>query len=482
MSYGPRNIRATEAAFPRAFSPRPDKPALLAGPILPLLLKLALPILVVLAVQTLVGLAETYFVSSLGTAALAGVALVFPVSMLMTMMSNGGIGGGVASAVARAVGSGRMEDADALVLHAVVVAAVFGSMFTAGFIGAGPALYVALGGSGEVLSNALRYSNLVFGASVLIWIVNLLAAALRGAGNVKVPATVTALGAATTLVLSPLLIFGWGPVRGFGVAGAGLAMIAYYLMATAALIAYLRSSRSPVRLLAAPLRWRLFNDILGVGLVSAAGTFMANVTVMIAVGFVGTFGAGAIAGYGIASRLDYLLIPLLFAIGTASVTMVGMNVGAGQVERARRVAWTATAVSATGCGVVGGAAFLVPQAWTRMFSQQADVISTGSAYLHVAAPFYVLYGAGMALYFASQGAGMVRWPLIASVNRIAIVVVGGWYWVSVHHGTLNGLFAVLAASYVVFGVINIVAFAHGTAWKRLRVSSYRNSTQFGATS
>jgi len=144
---------------------------LLQGPIASRLIGLALPILIVLAVQTLVSVAETYFVGFLGDDALAGVALVFPILMLMTMMSNGGIGGGVASAVARAIGAGRMRDAEALMLHSVVIAVAFGAVFTAAILGAGEALFSALGGRGEVLANALRYSSLVFGAAVPIWIV-----------------------------------------------------------------------------------------------------------------------------------------------------------------------------------------------------------------------------------------------------------------------------------------------------------------------
>src|SRR4051812_27965397 len=162
--------------------------SLLRGPIAPRLIRLAWPILVVLAVQTLVGVAETYFVGFLGTDAIAGVALVFPLLMLMTMMSNGGIGGGVSSAIARARGAGRQHDADALVWHSVVIAIAFGALFTFGAIAGGPALFRALGGEGESLANAVRYSDLVFGGAVLIWITNLLASALRGAGNVKVPA------------------------------------------------------------------------------------------------------------------------------------------------------------------------------------------------------------------------------------------------------------------------------------------------------
>src|ERR1051326_2321679 len=122
---------ASRPEAPTASSPaRKVPPGVLAGPIMPTMLRLALPTIAVLVVQTLVGVAETYFVSFLGTDALAGVALVFPVLMLMQMMSNGGIGGGVASAVARALGANRRADAEALVLNALVLAILFGAVFT----------------------------------------------------------------------------------------------------------------------------------------------------------------------------------------------------------------------------------------------------------------------------------------------------------------------------------------------------------------
>jgi putative MATE family efflux protein len=440
---------------------------LLRGPIASRLIGLAFPILIVLAVQTLVSVAETYFVGFLGDDALAGVALVFPMLMLMTMMSNGGIGGGVASAIARAIGAGRMRDAEALMGHSVVIAVAFGAVFTAAILGAGEALFSALGGRGEVLANAVRYSSLVFGAAVPIWIVNLLAAALRGAGNVRIPAILTAVGAAMTLCLSPLLIFGWGPFPRFGVAGAGLAMIVYYIIATAALIAYLRSRHTPIRLVRTRISWRLMKDILGVGSLSAVGTVVANLTVVLATGFVGGFGGAAIAGYGMASRLDYLLIPLLFALGTASLTMVGTNVGAGQIRRARDIAWIAALISAGATGLIGLAAALAPAGWIRLFSDSPEVIRVGVDYLHRAAPFYTCYGFGMALYFASQGAGNVLWPFIAGCLRLAVVTLGGWYWISVLHGSLQGLFWIIAASLVLFGIVNVVAFASGLSWRKL---------------
>jgi putative MATE family efflux protein len=443
-----------------------DRKGLLTGPILPRLLGLALPILVVLAVQTLVSVAETYFVGFLGTDSLAGVALVFPALMLMTMMSNGGIGGGVASAVARAIGAGRLRDADALVGHAVLVAIVFGAIFSVAMLGAGRAFYALLGGNGDVLANALRYSNLVFAAAIPIWITNLLAAALRGAGNVRVPAILTTLGAVITLVLSPLLIFGMGPVPRFGVAGAGLAMIVYYAIATTALVAYMRSPRASVRLVRARIEWRLLKDVLGVGLLSALGTIVANLTVVLATGYAGAFGGAAIAGYGMGSRLDYLLIPLLFALGTASLTMVGTNIGAGQMQRARHVAWIAALVSAAATGLIGLGATIAPAGWIGLFSREPEVVRVGVDYLHRAAPFYGFYGFGMALYFASQGAGKVTWPFLAGCLRLAMVTLGGWYWTRVLGGSLQGFFWIIGASLVAFGLVNAWAFASGLSWRR----------------
>lgn len=428
---------------------------ILGAPIARTLLRLAWPVLVVLAVQTLVGVAETWFVSFLGTSAIAGVALVFPLFMLMTMMSNGGMGGGVSSAIARAIGAGRTHDANALVWHALAIAAVFGAAFTAAAWLGGPALFRALGADGDTLANALLYSNLIFAAAIPAWIANLLASALRGAGNVRVPAIVTAGGAFATLALSPLLIFGCGFVPRFGVAGAAYAMIAFNVAAAGILAVYLRSTHSPLRLRPARFERRLFGQILRVGLISAVGTIVSNLTVVITTAFVGPYGRDAIAGYGLASRLDYLLIPLLFALGTACVTMVGTNIGAGDHERARRIAWTGAAISALIVGAIGAAAAIHPEGWIGLFSREPEVLRTGAEYLRRVAPFYPLFGMGLALYFASQGAGRMAWPFSAGIARLAIAAAGG-YWISRTQGTLGALFWIAALAIVAFGAINAI--------------------------
>lgn len=428
--------------------------AILHGPVLPTLLRLGLPMVAVLFAQTVVAVSETYWTSFLGTEALAGVALVFPGLSLMTAMSNGGIGGGVSSAVARAAGAGRRGEAEALLRHALALSAMFGVLFTAAAFLGGPALYRALGGTGPALDAALLYSGWVFAGAVPIWAVNLIAAALRGAGEVRLPALVTLAGAAVLIVLSPALIFGFGPLPRMGVGGAGLAVCTYYAGALAVLLRVLLQGRGVLALRSGPLHWAGFRAILGVGTVSALGTMMANLTVVLVTGAVGLFGPAALAGYGVASRLDWLLIPLLFGLGTAVVTMVGASTGAGQHARARRVAWTAALLAAAVSEGIGLLAAVFPSAWIGLFSTDPAVLEAGAHYLRVVAPSYGAVGVGMALYFACQGRARMLWPFLAGAARLVIAAAGGWLLARAGAG-LGMVFAAVAAASLVFGAVNV---------------------------
>src|SRR5438128_5241533 len=310
---------------------------LLDGPIAPTLLRLAAPNVVMLVAQVAISILEAYYVGWLGADALAGVSVTFPLIMLMQTMSAGGMGGGVAAAVARALGAGRRSDAQALVLHGVLIACVMGVLFTTGALWGGPLLYRAMGGTGEALAAALAYSNIVFAGAISFWLLNTLASVVRGTGNMLLPAAVVLGGGALTLCLSPTLIFGGGPLPPLGIAGAGVALLLYYNLGSVVLLAYLLSGRSLVRLTLSEMRWQraLFWDILRVGLPGSLNTVFTNLNVVFLTSLVGPFGTFALAGYGIGARLEYLQIPLVFGFGSALVTMVGTDVGAGRQARAR---------------------------------------------------------------------------------------------------------------------------------------------------
>ena len=214
------------ATLTPAAAMNPRTRLLLHGQVVPTLLRLAWPNTLVMLAQASVGLIETWWVSQLGTDALAGMALVFPGFMLMQMLSGGAIGGGIASAIARALGAGRREDADSLVLHALVINLVLGLSFTALLLRFGPALYAAMGGEEGSLRAALAYSDVVFGGAVLVWLSNAFASVLRGAGNMMLPSVAIVIGVVVLVPLSPLLIHGYGPVPALGIAGGGWAVVA----------------------------------------------------------------------------------------------------------------------------------------------------------------------------------------------------------------------------------------------------------------
>jgi len=439
---------------------------LLEGPVVPTLLRLAAPNVLVMLLQAAVSTLDGVFVGWLGADALAGVSLVFPLVMLMQTMSAGGMGGGVAAAVARALGAGRRDDANALASHAVLIALAMSAFFTAGLLGAGPAIYRAMGGRDGALSAALAYSNVIFGGAAAYWLYNTLSSVVRGSGNMALPASALAVSATIYLVLSPALIMGWGPFPALGVAGAATASLGSFVLASGVLFVYLVSGRGLVRLslLQHRLRWTLFWDILRVGAPGSLNTVMTNLTIVLVTGLVGPFGAHALAGYGVAARLEYLQIPLVFGLGSALVTMVGTNAGAKQHRRAEHIAWVGAGLAAGITGTLGLAAALFPHGWIGLFSTDPEILAGGSTYLRIVGPTYGFFGLGLALYFASQGAGRLAWPLLAGFARLLIAAIGGWLASRWLGGGLAGIFAAMALALVVFGSTVGLAVKLG-AWR-----------------
>jgi putative MATE family efflux protein len=442
---------------------------LLEAPIASTLLRLALPNVLVMLAQAATGLVETYFIGKLGTDALAGIALVFPVVMVMQMMSAGAMGGGIASSIARALGAGRRADANALTVHALVIALGLGAVFTLAMLSGGRLLYQAMGGSGLALEAALTYSDWVFAAAVLVWLFNSLGAVVRGTGNMTFPAAVTCIGVVILVPLSPALIFGWGPFPALGIAGGAVALISYYAVGCLAFVAYLWSGRSLLQpsLRGVRLRWPLFRDILRVGAVAALVTVTTNLTIITATAFVGEFGPAAIAGYGTGARLEYLLVPLVFGLGGPLVAIVGTSIGAGQRERALRTAWIGAAMAFIVTEAIGLCAATFPTAWLSLFDTDPQMLEAGATYLRTVGPFYGMFGLALSLYFASQGAGRLLWPLVGAVARFAIAALAGWLalrW----SGELRYVFLAQSLGLVAVGLINFAAVAGGAWFGSLR--------------
>jgi len=428
---------------------------LLTAPIGPSLLRLAGPTTGLMVVQIFVAIAETWIVARLGVESLAGFVLVVPFMVLMLNTANGGMGGAVAAALARALGAGRRDDANALVLHALVLAFGFAAVFMALGWTVVPTLFVEMGGSGGTLGRALVFSNLWFAAAVLAWPSAFLSALLRGAGDSLRPSHIGLMTAATYVVLSAGLALGAGAWPGLGIAGLAIAAIVATALSTLMLWRIVRRGGLgfvPV-FAGVRLQRRLFGEILHVGLLGSVSTLTASLTATLVTGLVGSFGTAALAGYGIAMRLEFMLAPLAFGIGTGLTTLVGTAAGAQDWQRAIRVAWTGGLIAFAAIGAIGWTVALLPGTWSRIFASDPAVIAASVACITRVAPFYCLFGLGLTLNFASQGAGHMAAPFSASILRMVVATAGGWLLVERLGWGLTGVFDAIAASLVVYGLL-----------------------------
>ncbi len=451
-------------APPARARPAPRANALLDAPIVPTILRLAAPSVVLALFQTAVSIADTHFVGRLGTDSLAGLALAFPLVMLLQMLSAGAMGGGVSSAIARALGASDAAQARTLVVHALVIALAAGALFTLLLLTGGGALYALLGGRGAALDEALRYSDVLFAGAVFVWLANTLASALRGSGNTLAPAVALVIAALVQIPLSGALTLGWAGLPALGIRGAAVAYVTAFAVSTFGMAAYLLAS--PLRPKRGDLHlvWLRFREILRVGALSSLGALQTVVTTVLLTGFAARFGAAALAGYGVGVRLELLQVPIVFAIGQALVVLVGTHVGARRAARAKAIAWTGTALAMLLCLLIGASVAVFPAAWVGLFSQDANVLETGGLYLRIVAPVYPLFAAGLALYFASQGAGHILLPMLAGTARLLVVAIGGVISVQLAL-PLGALFAVIALGLTTLGALTALA-VHRTPWER----------------
>jgi Na+-driven multidrug efflux pump len=287
----------------------------------------------------------------------------------------------------------------------------------------------------------------------VIWANFFLSSLLRGGGDAATPGRYMLFASLAQVPLSYFLALGIGDWPGLGMAGPAVSSL---LTSTVSALLQARALwRGKLGFIPAlvgiPLQVRLFWDILRVGLIASFSAFTANLTAMMVTGLVGRFGVAALAGYGIGVRLEFMLVPLAFGIGSGLTTLVGVASGAHDWKRAVRVAWIGGLIAAGALGVCGWIVALVPEGWARLFTNDPQVVAATVSYVTHVAPFYCLFGLGMTLSFASQGAGRMAAPFIAGITRLIVATVGGWFAVEILGWGLAGVFTAIAVGMVCFG-------------------------------
>jgi putative MATE family efflux protein len=450
-------INVAIAAGPRTMKLPSRTRMLLTAPVLPTLLRLSAPNLGEAAARITFLTADAAFVSWLGSSALAAVAVAYPLLLVIQTFTASGFGAGVSASVGQALGAGDRVKACQLANAALILAVAASVLSTSMLLLFAPWLYRLMGGRGEVLRLATTYGGVLFGGIGFVWLMNLLANISRGAGNMIVPASAIFVGEACHLLLSPALILGWGPMPRLGIAGAAVGALSAYAVGSTVILVHLVSPQALARIGSESIRSSLATiaPILRIGAPAAIAILIFGSVNLVVLWLLGSLGAAELAAYGVASRLDTLLYPLVFAFGSSLMTMVAMAAGAGDFGRAASVA-------RNGCAIGGciGLLFMTISArgehWMALFTSDPAISEIGARYLHWQAPAYPLFAAGIAAISACYAIGLVRLPLIVNSMRLGLLLAGGAIALKLL-GTTSAVFAVVAASSAAYGICILAA-------------------------
>ena len=440
---------------------------LLRDPVFPLLIKMSAPNTVAFLINAFVVLVEFWFIGQLGLIPLAAITLAFPAIMLTQQMAFGALGGAVSSSISRSLGANNIDKAERLLWHSLYISFLGALVFFLVFLFFGEWLLITLGGSSDLLQESLAYCLVYLSGGLVVWLSGSLTAALRGMGDMQFPAKLTVVCAGIQVFLSSGFILGWFGFPKLGLVGSAWSMIITSSLMAVACVIKLLSAKSPIKLKIQKITFEknLFEDIFSVALPASLAPIFTVGTVLVLTGLIGQFGTSAIAGYGIGSRVEFLLIPIVFSIGTAMTTMVGTNIGANNIDRAERIGMIGATSAGLLSGVIGLILALTPDIWIRVFTADQETLMVTKQYIQILGVCYLFQGFGLSLYFASQGANAMKWPIVITALRFVVFTVAALvsvYWLSTG---IVGIFYSSAGAMILFGVLMVVALKKG-AWRK----------------
>ena len=424
---------------------------ILNGPVLKMIYKLSLPNSITGISMVLIVITDAYFVSQLGNVPLASLALVFPFLTLMQMMSAGAIGGASTSSISRFLGADLIENANSAIWHAILIGIFMSLIYTIIFGFFPEYIYSSMGGDKDVLDGAIDFSEIAFGGAVFTWLLYIFSAILRAMGEFVVPAKVQILGCLFQIFLGGVLTVGWFGFESFGIVGPAIAMVVSHFFMMIYLYFYIKYKQKIIKLSTYPLNKKSFLDIMKVGAGGLINSTTIAGTVAVVTATVSHYGIEALAGYGLGSRLEIIITPLVFGIGSVLTAAVGINAGANQMSRAKKIAWVGAIISFIIIGVISIAVAIYPELW--LYNFETNILSEKYAilYLIIVGPFYCFFAAGQTLYFASQGTGKIFFPVIVGIIRFLTVSVV-CYLTIIFSWSLSHIFYAVAFGLAITGI------------------------------
>jgi len=432
------------------------RPALTDGPIAPTLARLAGPMLVAMLGMVGFNIADTFFISKLGTEPLAAISFTFPVVLVITSITLG-LSVGTASVIARAIGEGNQNQVQRLTTHSLGLAFTIVLLLSfTGVLTVKP-LFAALGAEPQLVQLIGEYMKIWYMGMPFLVIPMVGNGAIRATGDTRTPASIMLLAMTVNLALDPALIFGFGPIPGMGLRGAALATIgARAITLIAALYILARRDKmlcfkrpAAVEVLAS---WRA---ILYIGLPAALTNLIMPASMALVTRIVASFGVAAVAGFGVATRLEMLPMMAINALGSVLIPFVGQNWGAGAIARIKSAVRISHAFSLAVGAVAVAIIWLAGSSIARLFDDNPRVVET-----------VVLYGSLVGIGWGLQGAVALSSSAFNALNRpfpsavLSLLRMAVLYvplaWLLSHWFGLVGVFIAALAASVVTGSIAIL--------------------------
>ncbi len=429
-------------------------------------LLLSVPTVLEMSMESLFAIVDMYFVSRLGDDAVATVGLTESLLALMYAMAMG-LSAAATAVIARRTGAQDHDGAASAAVQVIAIAVVMSLVFGALGVVLAPSLLRVMGAEPGVLAMGVGYTRTMLGGSATIFLLFVINASFRGAGDAAVAMRSLWLANLVNMALAPCFIFGLGPIPAMGVTGAGVATtisrglgVLYQVVMLRRAGARLAISRKHLAIDLATIR-----ELMNIAWGAALQMLIETASWLGLVRILSTFGSKALAGYTIAMRVAMFALLPPFGFANAAAALVGQNLGAKQPDRAEQSVKTVARYNVVFLGAVGLVFVLVPQWFVGRFAEDAASLAVGTQALRIVALGFAFFAYGMVAIQAFNGAGDSTTPMLLNLASFWFFKIPCAYVLARVVGMgPSGVFWAIAAAYTVQSIAASLLFRRGK-WK-----------------
>jgi putative MATE family efflux protein len=417
------------------------------------LVDMTVPVLFGIFTMMMQGFVDAWFIGRVGDRELAALSFAFPVLMIVTSVAIG-LGAGTSSVVARAIGAHNHRRARRLATDSLILSfGITAVICLLGYLTIAP-LFRLLGAPEDMLPLIGGYMRILYAGVPFVVVGMVGMSSMRATGDTRLPSMLMVIAAAANIALDPILIFGFGPIPAMGLNGAAMAG----LLARGAILVgtlYLMRMRLDMLTFNKPDPGELrksWADILHVGIPAAATNAIIPIATGVITAMLARYGTDAVAGFGVASRVESLMLVIFYAMSAVIGPFVGQNVAAGKADRIL-VALRLCAIFCIGAGLVIALLLAVLGNWIPMlFSENPNVTGVATQFLYIVPISYGAYGIVMIMNASFNGMGKPMPAVHISLARMVLIYLPLAFVANRYFG-ISGIFAAYAVANIITGII-----------------------------